>query len=43
MHPQARYALYHPVFDPPRDMGPGHAWLAAPLVSAQLTVNIGEE
>lgn len=40
---QADYALAHPVYDPERDITRGHYWLAAPRISACLTVNIGEE
>jgi hypothetical protein len=46
---QRLYALAYPVFDPERQITPGHFWLAEPVrpgsngVSAGLTVNIGME
>lgn len=43
MHKQIAYALAHPVFDPERQIVTGHFWLAERLVSAGLTVNIGQE
>ena len=39
----AAFALAHPVFDPFRDIRPGHAWYAERLISALLTCNIGME
>lgn len=43
IHPQARYALAHPVFDPVRQIVPGHFWHPERHISAGLTVNIGME
>ena len=43
MKSQVEYALAHPVFDPERQIVPGHYWRAAHDVSAGLTVNIGIE
>jgi hypothetical protein len=43
MHPQAAYALAHPVYDPERQILSGHFWAADRDVSAGLTVNIGQE
>ena len=43
IHPQARFALAHPVFDPERQIIAGHFWRHAPLIGAGLTVNIGME
>jgi len=40
---QAAFALMHPVYEPERDIVRGHYWLAAPTISACLTVNIGLE
>jgi hypothetical protein len=39
------FALAHPVFDPDRQIVPGHFWVASamPVISAGLTVNIGME
>ena len=39
----ALYALAHPVFDPLKQITPGHFWLVSPTISAGLTVNIGME
>lgn len=43
IHPQARFALANPVFDPARQIVRGHFWLASATISAGLTVNIGME
>jgi hypothetical protein len=43
MHKQAVFALAHPVFDPRRDIVPGHWWVVGRGVTGCLTVNIGEE
>lgn len=43
MRNQIEFALQHPVFDPARQIVPGHSWRAGDTVSACLTVNIGEE
>lgn len=43
MHQQIAFALAHPVFDPERQIVPGHFWYAERLISAGLTVNIGME
>ena len=43
MKSQVKFALAHPVFDPERQIVPGHYWRAGDTVSACLTVNIGEE
>jgi hypothetical protein len=43
MDNHARFALAHPIYDPPRDVRPGHYWQAEREVSAGLTCNIGEE
>jgi hypothetical protein len=43
MHPQALYALAHPVFDAERPITGRHYWLADRNVSACLTCNIGPE
>jgi hypothetical protein len=43
MHNQVSFALAHPVFNPERQIVKGHFWLAAPFISAGLTVNIGME
>jgi hypothetical protein len=40
---QIEFALAHPVFDPERQIVRGHFWIVERLVSACLTVNIGEE
>lgn len=37
------FALAHPVYDPERQIVPGHYWVADRHVSACLTVNIGQE
>jgi len=42
MKSQIAFALAHPVYDPERDMIPGHWWQAGKL-SYCLTVNIGME
>lgn len=39
----ALFALAHPVYDPEREIVPGHFWLVERDVSAGLTVNIGQE
>ena len=36
------YALAHPVFDPARQITPGHAWRVG-RIGALVTVNIGME
>lgn len=42
MHPQARFALAHPVFDPTTQIVSGHFWRHGKTdLSAGLTVNIG--
>jgi hypothetical protein len=43
MTPHARFALDHPVFDPTKQIVPGHYWRADRDVSAALTCNIGME
>lgn len=43
MHPQAAFALAHPVFDPETQIIYGHYWRAERAISACLTVNIGME
>lgn len=43
IHPQARFALAHPVFDPERQIVAGHFWRVTPKIGAGLTVNIGME
>lgn len=43
MNQHVAFALAHPVFDPQRQIVPGHFWLPERLVSAGLTVNIGME
>ena len=43
MHPNAMFALAHPVFDPERQIIQGHYWQEGRDVSACLTVNIGME
>jgi hypothetical protein len=43
MHKQAIWALAHPVFDPEKQIIPGHFWIPEPLITAGLTVNIGME
>jgi hypothetical protein len=44
MKSQIEFALAHPVFDPERQIEPGHYWWALPDdVVAGLTVNIGME
>lgn len=44
MHPAARYALDHPVFDPEKHITQGHYWrIGRTDLSACLTVNIGME
>jgi len=40
---QIAYALAHPVFDPERQITPGHFWRVSGDISAGLTVNIGQE
>lgn len=37
------FALSHPVFDPIKQILPGHGWLLKPDLSVVLTVNIGME
>jgi hypothetical protein len=43
MKSQIDFALAHPVFDPERQIVPGHYWRADRDVSACLTVNLGME
>ena len=43
MHKQVAFALAHPVFDPERQIIPGHFWWPERGVSAGLTCNIGME
>jgi hypothetical protein len=43
MHKQALHALAHPTFDPETQITSSNFWIAAPGVSACLTVNIGME
>jgi hypothetical protein len=43
MHKQAHHALAHPTFDPETQITSSNFWIAAPGVSACLTVNIGME
>lgn len=43
MQSQVAFALAHPVFDPDRQIVPGHFWRVGDNVSAGLTVNIGME
>ena len=43
MNTHAAFALAHPVFDPMRQIIPGHYWAEERGVSACLTVNIGME
>lgn len=43
MNPHIAFALAHPVYDPERQILPPHSWWAERLVSACLTVNIGQE
>jgi hypothetical protein len=43
MHHQVRFALDHPVYDPQRQIIPGHYWRIAHDFSACLTVNIGQQ
>jgi hypothetical protein len=43
MDSHARFALAHPVYDPKRDIVPGHHWWVDRRMSAGLTVNIGME
>ena len=43
MRSQIEFALAHPVFDPERQIIPGHYWRTDTNVSACLTVNIGME
>lgn len=40
---KAAFALAHPVFDPERQILPGHTTIVDRNVSACLTVNIGME
>lgn len=40
---QRIFALTHPVFDPVKQIRPGHFWMETPRFSAGLTVNIGME
>jgi hypothetical protein len=42
-HPQALFALAHPVFDPDTQIVRGHRWRPDRLVTACLTANIGME
>ncbi len=43
MNSHTEFALAHPVFDPERQIVRGHYWVAERLISACLTVNIGQE
>lgn len=44
MRSQIEFALAHPVFDPERQIVPGHFWWVNPSrISACLTTNIGME
>jgi hypothetical protein len=44
MRSQVEFALAHPVFDPERQIVPGHSWwIGSSSVTACLTVNIGME
>jgi hypothetical protein len=43
MNSHALYALAHPVFDPKKQITPGHFWRFTPDIHAGLTVNIGME
>jgi len=43
MRSQVEFALAHPVYDPERQIVPGHFWRADRHVSAGLTANIGLE
>jgi hypothetical protein len=43
MNQKATFALAHPVFDPEKQILPGHTTLVSRLVSACLTINIGME
>jgi hypothetical protein len=43
MRSQIEFALAHPVYDPERQIILGHGWVVERLVSAFLTVNIGDE
>jgi len=43
MNQHALYALAHPTFDPETQITAGNYWIAAPGISACLTVNIGME
>ena len=43
MRQHIEFALAHPVFDPMKQIVPGHYWLADHSTSACLTVNIGME
>jgi hypothetical protein len=41
MKSQIEFALAHPVFDPERQITPGHFWRCGRNMSAGLTCNIG--
>lgn len=43
MKQHVEHALAHPVFDPMKQIIPGHTWLVERFVSATMTVNIGME
>jgi hypothetical protein len=43
MKQQVDFALAHPVFDPMKQIIPGHSWMAERFISATMTVNIGME
>lgn len=43
MNQHVIFALAHPVFDPERQIVPGHFWAVGGGVSAVLTCNIGME
>jgi hypothetical protein len=44
MKSQIAFALAHPVYEPQRDIVPGHYWrVGSSALSACLTVNIGQE
>ncbi len=43
MTPAQTFALSHPVYDPTRDILPGHGRMLNARASMLLTVNIGQE
>jgi hypothetical protein len=43
MNQHIAFALDHPVFDPERQIVPGHFWVTERVISVGLTCNIGME